>query len=79
VIGERSPRRPGFGVTRKQTLSKFSRLILALAAREVRDGEDAIANTRDASAPQKFAAKIQVSILLPNISWIFLDKIAALN
>jgi len=34
---------------------------------------------RSPEAAQRRAAKIQVSILLPNISWIFLDKVAFLG
>ena len=41
--------------TPKQTFQKFKHLICSERTRKVRDGEDAIASTRDACAPQNIA------------------------
>jgi hypothetical protein len=68
--------------SRRNELSQALLLILDLAASKVRDGEDAIANTRDTRAPQKSARlrrKARVSIFLLNICQINLDNIIVLN
>jgi error-prone DNA polymerase len=55
LLGSTSIPDVGFGVTSKQSFERFTTHNEFCASRKVRDGEDALANTRDARAPQTLA------------------------
>ena len=52
-LGSACVSRVGFGVAPKQSFKRFSTRCQFRASRKVRDGEDALASTRDACATQK--------------------------
>jgi hypothetical protein len=52
ILGSARVSRAGFGVAPKRTLSLRQHVRTYELQREVRDREDALANTRDARAPQ---------------------------
>jgi error-prone DNA polymerase len=52
----------GFGISPKQSFEEFATYHRFRALRKVRDGEDALASTRDACAPQNFANRAKLLI-----------------
>jgi hypothetical protein len=55
ILGSARVSRAGFGVHAETIFEEFRHLICSERTRQVRNGEDAIANTRDACAPQNIA------------------------
>jgi error-prone DNA polymerase len=62
LLGSTSAPDVGFGVTPKQSFGTFATPGRFHTSRKVRDGEDAIANTRDARAPQNCADRAKCLI-----------------
>src|SRR5438876_7232037 len=62
LLGSTSVPDVGFSVTPKQSLERLTTRNEICAFRKVRDGEDALANTRDACAPQNSADRVQFLI-----------------
>ncbi|HEX4708620.1 MAG TPA: PHP domain-containing protein, partial [Candidatus Udaeobacter sp.] len=62
LLGSTSVPDVGFGVAPKQSFQKVTARNGLFAFRKVRDGEDALARTRDACAPQNFADRLNVLI-----------------
>jgi error-prone DNA polymerase len=62
LLGSTSVPDVGFGVTPKQAFTTFTTRNEFRASRKVRDGEDALANTRDACAPQSTADRARFLI-----------------
>jgi error-prone DNA polymerase len=61
-LGSARVSRAGFGVAPKQSFEKFATDHEFRASKKVRDGEDALANMRDACAPQNLAGRVKLLI-----------------
>jgi error-prone DNA polymerase len=62
LLGSARVSRAGFGVTPKQSFEEFATHHRFRTIRKVRDGEDALASTRDACAPQNLVDRAKLLI-----------------